>query len=401
MGGDGVEQLVELQMPRVRIGRGRDNDIVLPDAEKGVSRVHAELRLENGRHVIVDLQSQNGTWVNGRRVDRAEVPVGAEIAVGGYRLTLLDSRGVAPIAPRPRPPVDPLDDMFATELREPPPFRGAPPAQTAAATASSRGMFLGAAVLALGAGLAAVVWMSASKATPVTAGTVAQPAAAQPAGDAPEAPAPPVPPAAEPERPEPAGPVEPAPRRSDGVAAVAPRPGGGPIITRRPGESTEAWRSREAALQTRYGYSKAALDRGDYAAAAGGFEAILLEEPGFLDAPRLLVQAQAGLRASARGLFDAAARLDEAGDWTGALRKYEQARQVYAGLPGLGDRIARARAKLRAAGAAAFEQARQHEAAGRVQDALREYEKAVQWLPAEDPNRQAARTRIEHLKKDD
>lgn len=395
VGGDGVEQLVELQMARVRIGRGRDNDVVLPDPEKGVSRVHAELRLESGRHVIVDLQSQNGTWVNGRRVDRAEVPVGAEIAVGAYRLTLLDSRGAAPIAPRPRPPVDPLDDMFATELREPPPFRGAPPAEPAAPSASSRGVLLVAAVLTLGAVLAAVVWMSASKGAPVTAGAAAPPAAAQPA---PEAPPPEAPPAAEPERP---GPVEPAPGRSGGVPAVAPRRDGGAAIARRPGESTEAWRSREAALQTRYGYSKAALDRGDYAAAAGGFEAILLEEPGFLDAPRLLVQAQAGLRATARGLFDAAARLDEAGDWTGALQKYEQARQVYAGLPGLGDRIARTRGKLRAAGAAAFEQAKQHEAAGRVQDALREYEKAVQWLPAGDPDRQAARTRIEHLKKSD
>ena len=46
-----------------------------------------------------------------------------------------------------------------------------------------------------------------------------------------------------------------------------------------------------------------------------------------------------------------------------------------------------------------FRQARTHEEAGRAEDALREYEKAVQWLPADDPNRQIARTRIEQLKK--
>ena len=30
---------------------------------------------------------------------------------------------------------------------------------------------------------------------------------------------------------------------------------------------------------------------------------------------------------------------------------------------------------------------------------VREYEKAVQWLPPDDPNRQIARSRIEQLKK--
>jgi tetratricopeptide (TPR) repeat protein len=176
-----------------------------------------------------------------------------------------------------------------------------------------------------------------------------------------------------------------------------PRPAGS--ISRRPGESADAARAREAALHTRYGYSKAALERGDYAAATGGFEAILLEEPGFLDAPRLLVQAQAGLRASARALFDAADRLDRAGDWVGALLKYEQAKQVHAGLAGIDGRIARARQRLQAAGAAAFSQARVHDAAGRVDDAIREYEKAIQWLPADDPNRQTARSRVEQLRK--
>ena len=91
-GGDGAEQAIDLGEGTLQIGRGRDNDVVLPDPLKGVSRIHAELRFENGHYVVVDLQSQNGTWVNGRRVERAEVPVGAEIAIGAYRLTLLTDR---------------------------------------------------------------------------------------------------------------------------------------------------------------------------------------------------------------------------------------------------------------------------------------------------------------------
>src|ERR671912_1130894 len=95
VGGDEGEQSIELGDGVLQIGRARDNDIVLTGAEKGVSRVHAELRFENGRYVVVDLQSQNGTWVNGRRVDRAEVPAGAEIVIGDHRLTIQSESAAA------------------------------------------------------------------------------------------------------------------------------------------------------------------------------------------------------------------------------------------------------------------------------------------------------------------
>jgi len=39
---------------KLLIGRGRDNDIVLPDSQKGVSRTHAELRYENGRPIEIE-----------------------------------------------------------------------------------------------------------------------------------------------------------------------------------------------------------------------------------------------------------------------------------------------------------------------------------------------------------
>jgi RsiW-degrading membrane proteinase PrsW (M82 family)/pSer/pThr/pTyr-binding forkhead associated (FHA) protein len=51
---------------RLRIGRGRESDVVLHDPK--VSRAHAELSYEpDGRVVLADLGSSNGTWVNGRR----------------------------------------------------------------------------------------------------------------------------------------------------------------------------------------------------------------------------------------------------------------------------------------------------------------------------------------------
>ena len=55
---------------RTRIGRDPQNDIVVDDPL--VSRFHAELRVRpDGRHELVDLRSRNGTFVNGRAVDRA------------------------------------------------------------------------------------------------------------------------------------------------------------------------------------------------------------------------------------------------------------------------------------------------------------------------------------------
>src|SRR5207244_3622080 len=75
---DGSERTIELRDGVMRIGRSADNEIVLGDASKGVSRAHAELHVENGRCTIVDLHSQNGTWLNALRVQRPEVRPGPE-----------------------------------------------------------------------------------------------------------------------------------------------------------------------------------------------------------------------------------------------------------------------------------------------------------------------------------
>jgi hypothetical protein len=336
--------------------------------------------------------------LNGKRVDRAEVPFGAELAIGAYRLTLLNDRPAMRVPSRSARP-DPFDDMRRTEQHEAPLVGQDTPARSGAPRGSVFAMI--AAIILVG--LAAVVWVSGPRqaASPPDASVPADSEAATPA--AASQPSVPVAPPSSDRQPEavdlPAG--SPGKRAVDTAAAGVPRAADGPRVTRRPGESTDAWRGRAAALQTRYEYSKVALDRGDYAAAAGGFEAILLEEPGFLDAPRLLVQAQAGLRASARTLFEAGTKLDAAGDWVGALQKYEQAREIYFRVPGLTESLQRVRRKLRTAGTTAFNQGRKYEADGRLQEALKEYEKALQWLPNDDPNRQVARARAEHLKKND
>lgn len=50
----------------LRLGRERDNDIALPDQQ--ASRHHAVIQLRDGRYWIADLNSRNGTLVNGSRI---------------------------------------------------------------------------------------------------------------------------------------------------------------------------------------------------------------------------------------------------------------------------------------------------------------------------------------------
>jgi nucleotide-binding universal stress UspA family protein len=69
-----------LSKDALSIGRLDSCDIVLSDA--GVSRKHAEVRREGDEWVIVDLNSTNGTVVNGQPVRRHRLSQGDRIEVG-------------------------------------------------------------------------------------------------------------------------------------------------------------------------------------------------------------------------------------------------------------------------------------------------------------------------------
>jgi Protein of unknown function (DUF3662)/FHA domain len=68
------------------LGRSRKCDIVVDDPN--VSREHAEIRPRGGSWVLVDLGSTNGSSINGRRIDGAEVlKPGDEIELGTSTMT--------------------------------------------------------------------------------------------------------------------------------------------------------------------------------------------------------------------------------------------------------------------------------------------------------------------------
>ena len=72
---------------RTLIGRSPDCDVFLDDVT--VSRRHAVLVRRDGRFYIEDQGSLNGTFVNRRRIDAAELANGDEVQIGKYRLTFL------------------------------------------------------------------------------------------------------------------------------------------------------------------------------------------------------------------------------------------------------------------------------------------------------------------------
>lgn len=92
---DRILETVKLDKDSVTIGRMPENDIVIPNL--GVSRNHCRiLRNENNQYHIEDLDSANGTLVNGVRVKHSPIYNNDEILIGKHKLIFqLTTKGVA------------------------------------------------------------------------------------------------------------------------------------------------------------------------------------------------------------------------------------------------------------------------------------------------------------------
>jgi adenylate cyclase len=75
----------DISREQVRIGRAADrNDLVLDDAQ--VSREHAILKRIRNSYMLVDLNSANGTWVNGQRIKERILANGDSVSICKYTL---------------------------------------------------------------------------------------------------------------------------------------------------------------------------------------------------------------------------------------------------------------------------------------------------------------------------
>lgn len=80
-----------LDKPIILIGRHSDCDVILKNSAK-ISRKHCCVALVNNRFVVRDLDSMNGVWVNGDRVDHTSgLRIGDELMIGDLPFTLARS----------------------------------------------------------------------------------------------------------------------------------------------------------------------------------------------------------------------------------------------------------------------------------------------------------------------
>lgn len=78
-----------LDTDQTTVGRHPEAGIFFDDVT--VSRRHAEVTRQKATFEIVDQRSLNGTYVNGERVDRAQLRNGDEVRIGKFRLNFFSS----------------------------------------------------------------------------------------------------------------------------------------------------------------------------------------------------------------------------------------------------------------------------------------------------------------------
>src|SRR5689334_18681060 len=93
----GAERRESFDKNEINVGRVQGNDLMLPKGN--VSKHHARLLFRDGRFIVTDLKSTNGTYVNGRKIAQATiVREGDKIYVGDFvlRVEVTSSPGSSP-----------------------------------------------------------------------------------------------------------------------------------------------------------------------------------------------------------------------------------------------------------------------------------------------------------------
>ena len=83
---DGAEERIKLRQDLTTLGRSESCAVVI--ALPVISRLHARIELQHDRYLLFDAGSANGTFVNGKRIERATLSNGDRLRVGRVELTL-------------------------------------------------------------------------------------------------------------------------------------------------------------------------------------------------------------------------------------------------------------------------------------------------------------------------
>jgi pilus assembly protein CpaF len=98
----GAERRETFDKNEINVGRVQGNDLMLPKGN--VSKHHARLLYRDGRFIVTDLKSTNGTYVNGRKIAQATiVREGDKIYIGDFILRI-DGGAAAGVEPEQQQP---------------------------------------------------------------------------------------------------------------------------------------------------------------------------------------------------------------------------------------------------------------------------------------------------------
>lgn len=99
------------------IGRADTNQLVLPDPDRAISRVHAQVVFRNGAFAVVD-RGSNPIIVNGQALGSGReqrIAAGDRVQIGGYLMSVAQSAGPSAAAG----PVDPFADLLGPAAASP------------------------------------------------------------------------------------------------------------------------------------------------------------------------------------------------------------------------------------------------------------------------------------------
>ena len=81
-------QVIPIQKEVTTIGRKLESDLVIQN--NLISRSHAEIRFEDGKFVLYDLNSTSGTFINNKKIDKSVLNSGDQISLANLPMTFIN-----------------------------------------------------------------------------------------------------------------------------------------------------------------------------------------------------------------------------------------------------------------------------------------------------------------------
>jgi predicted component of type VI protein secretion system len=113
----GGEKVGDYPLDKPAVVVGRDATCDIPIDNLGVSRTHCQFIRRGNTYILQDMNSANGTYVNGRKIGEHYLNDGDEILIGKHALTFR-SVGTAILSPRPQSSTDLGPEPMHTYMME-------------------------------------------------------------------------------------------------------------------------------------------------------------------------------------------------------------------------------------------------------------------------------------------